>query len=166
MVTEAVLFDLEGTLVDVDAIAALRERRRWSDYVRHVDRSSLYPGVSELLNELELRDVRWAVVTNVPAMLANALLACHKLEPAASICFHDVPRGHHKPHPAMCAKALSTLGVVPKQAVGVGDRQVDGRAFRAAGLNSYCAAWNSSAEPDVEWNGVLARPLDLLTLLE
>lgn len=161
----AVLFDLEGTLVDVSAIDALRSARRWRDYVANVGKTRLYPGVGELLPELRANGVAVGVVTNVPSMLAEALLSYHAIEADVRVCFHDVPRGQHKPHPAMCTKALGLLGVVRERAVGVGDRIADCGAFHAAGLPSYCAGWNGAADQAAGWDKVVQSPREILSIL-
>jgi phosphoglycolate phosphatase-like HAD superfamily hydrolase len=160
------LFDLEGTLVDVDLISPLREARKWREYVADAGRSLLYPGVRELLIELRERRVRWAIVTNLPSMCADALQEEHLLHPDARVCFHDVPRGHHKPHPAMCMQALRALGERSANCIGVGDRDEDAEAFRASEVPGMCAGWNPHANRMARWSGLLEHPVDLVPRLE
>ena len=162
MVSGAVLFDLEGTLVDVGAINNLREGRRWKEYVANVGKTRLYPGVPDLLQALRARQVKIGVITNVPSMLAEALVTHHGIVADVMICYHDVPRGQHKPHPAMCKKALQQVGVVREKAIGVGDRAEDFGAFHSAGLPGYCAGWNEHADRTADWDAVLNGPSDLL----
>jgi phosphoglycolate phosphatase len=166
VVKRAVLFDLEGTLVDVSAIDHLRDQRRWSEYVASVNRTRLFPGVRELLDRLREHEVKIAVVTNVPSKLANALVAHHQIDCDARVCYHDVPRGKHKPDPAMCAKAMMDMGVVREGVVGVGDRQEDCGAFHSAGLPSYCAGWNGRAQTAAGWDEVLEQPSDVVKKLQ
>ena len=71
----------------------------------------------------------------------------------------------HKPHPAMCTKAMSALGVVRERAVGVGDRWEDMGSFHCAGIRSYYAGWNESAETGAGWDVILGGPADLLRRL-
>ena len=161
----AVLFDLEGTLVDTTVIARHREARAWRECIARVDRTDMYEGVRELLVELDARQVPWGVVTNIPSNLAVAILRHHAIRPASTICFHDVPRGQHKPHPAMCLKALGQLGSNAAGSIGVGDTSADALAFQSAGLHGYCAAWNQDADRASAWRGILDAPGDVLALL-
>jgi phosphoglycolate phosphatase-like HAD superfamily hydrolase len=161
----AVLFDLEGTLVDTEAIAPHREARAWRACISRVDQTMMYPGVQELLAALSNRHIPWGIVTNIPSMLADAILEHHEIAPAAKICFHDVPRGQHKPHPAMCLKALGQLGVKASGSIGVGDTSADAQAFKAAVMNGYCAGWNQGADRTASWTGILRAPAQVLSLL-
>jgi HAD superfamily hydrolase (TIGR01509 family) len=161
----AVLFDLEGTLVDTGAIAPQREARAWSKAISRVDQTAIYPGVLELLTELNSRRIPWGIVTNIPSILAVAILRHHGIAPASTICFHDVPRGQHKPHPAMCLKALAQLGSSAADAVGVGDTSADAQAFQSARMSGYCAGWNQGADRTAPWTGILHAPAKILDLL-
>lgn len=163
--SRAVLFDLEGTLVDVGAINSLREGHRWREYVASVTKTRLYPGMLELLESLRAQKVKIGVVTNVPSMLAEAVVRQHGIAPDVMICYHDVPRGQHKPHPAMCEKALQQVGVLRERAIGVGDRADDFGAFHSAGLPAYCAGWNEHADRSASWDAILLGPSELLDRL-
>lgn len=159
----AVLFDLDGTLVDSAPIAHLRDARRWRDCAQSLHRTSLYDGVVELIRELEVRQIRWAVVTNVVSNYAYAALRHHGLSCSTVVAYHDVR--YCKPHPEGCNKALSALGITPASAVGVGDLASDCQAFIAAGVPAYCAGWNSAAETGGPWTAVLADPRKLIPFL-
>ncbi len=161
----AVLFDLEGTLVDTEVLARHREARAWRECISRVHQTAVYEGVLELLGELNSRRVPWGIVTNIPSNLAIAILHHHKIKPASTICYHDVPRGQHKPHPAMCIKALGQLGASAAGAIGVGDNSADAQAFKSSGMSGYCAGWNPSADSTAPWRGIFHAPAEVLGLL-
>ena len=163
MVIEAVLFDLDGTLIDTTDIMHLRDERKWRECAQSAHRTLLYPGVQELLRELENRGIQWAVVTNVVSNYANALLRHHDLKNEKIIAYHDVQQ--HKPHPEGCLKALQQLGVSPAAALGVGDLASDRDAFLSAGLPAFCAGWNSQSDLTGPWFAILRYPRDLVTFL-
>jgi phosphoglycolate phosphatase-like HAD superfamily hydrolase len=165
MAIDLVLFDLEGTLIDVEKISHHREARRWNDYVANVGQTNVYAGVDALLAHLAKKSVKWAVVTNVPSKLAHPLLARHGLSPAHLVCFHDVPKGQHKPHPQMCNQTLTALGMAPSQAIGVGDQPNDARAFAAAGVPAYCAGWNTAAVQSPDWTATLTSPAQIVQMI-
>jgi HAD superfamily hydrolase (TIGR01509 family) len=163
-VNHGVLFDLEGTLVDTTLIAPLRDARKWRESVQSMSRTRLYPGVAELLDQLEKHRIRWAVVTNVVSVYAAAALRHHRLHAAQLVAYHDVRRP--KPDPEGCVKALVGLNIAASDAVGVGDTQIDREAFQRAGIQAYCAGWNAAADVDGDWTAILQTPEELLPLLK
>lgn len=165
MAVRLVLFDLEGTLIDVECIAHHREAKQWKQYVAKVSQTHVYEGIGGLLARLAASKVSWAVVTNVPSMLAEPLLRQHALRPQRLVCFHDVPRGQCKPHPAMCHQVMNALGIASDEVVGVGDRDEDARAFSAAKIPGFCAGWNTKAGSSNHWTASLASPSELLQYL-
>jgi phosphoglycolate phosphatase-like HAD superfamily hydrolase len=162
-VTKAVLFDLDGTLVDTTAIAAMRDARNWRGSVRSMHLTSLYPGVPELLQELERHRIPWAVVTNVVSHYAEAAFKHHGLACPTLVAYHDVRQ--RKPHPEGCLKVLAGLKVSPDAAAGVGDLLTDREAFARAGIPAYCATWNPAAEVNGDWTAILRHPRELLPLI-
>lgn len=160
--SQIVLFDLEGTLVNVDAIAHHREARHWRSYAAEAGKTVLYPGVAELLAELAKRKIPWAIVTNIVSNAAEAVVNQHGLSPMAMVCYHDAKP---KPHPAGCNLALSKLAGTAGLSLGVGDADPDAQAFAAAGVPGYCAGWNPQAQQSV-WKAVLKKPTDLFPLLK
>lgn len=160
-----ILFDLEGTLVDVSNIDSLRESRRWKEYTKSAGRTWLYAGVSEMMSEFCLQGGKIGIVTNIPSYPAQAIISMHDINYHSLVCFHDVPKGLHKPHPAMCHKALESIGSTLGEAVGVGDRIADCGAFHAAGITALCAGWNPRSERSAGWDEILDEPADLLRLI-
>ena len=86
---QAVLFDLDGTLVSKGGRAMLRRGFPCADEVRIesllprfldlyfaaiATHTRTYPGIDEVLATLEQRGVRWGIVTNKPGWLARALV--------------------------------------------------------------------------------------------
>lgn len=160
-----ILFDLEGTLVDVSRIDSLRESRRWKEYAKNAGKTWLYAGISEMMNEFRLRGGKIGIVTNIPSYPAQNLISLHGIMSDSLICFHDVPRGLHKPHPAMCYKALERIGSVHTEAVGVGDQMADYGAFHGAGITAFCAGWNLHSDRSAGWDKILDEPANLLNII-
>lgn len=191
---EAVLFDLDGTLVDTapDMVAVLTDLQKdhgrsplayeltrshvsngamglvrlafpdVSDaererlYAEYLERygaavctaSTLFPGLSELLDRLDEHEKPWGVVTNKPARMTEALLAELGLTEriACSVSGDTLPQ--RKPHPAPVLLACKMAGVPPEQAIYAGDAARDIEAGRAAGLRTVAAAYGYIMQGD------------------
>jgi phosphoglycolate phosphatase len=103
--------------------------------------ASLYPGISELLAELQLRGVRWGIATNKPRAYTEPLLARLGIRPlpASVVCPDDVTE--RKPHPESLLRNCRELGCTPDQAIYVGDHLRDIEAGRRAGMYTIAAAY-------------------------
>ena len=123
----------------------------------------LYPGVDEVLCELERRGVPMAVVTQkyryfeVEGVLAGAAVELEGLGLTGRIPvligIDDVTKT--KPHPEGVLKALRQLGVPPERALMVGDTLADIGAAKAAGCWSCLATWGV---PDPAERAAIAQP--------
>lgn len=156
----AVLFDVDGTLVNTSALDTLRSQKDWKGCVAALARSSLYPGIPELIKGLDDLGIKWATVTTSVSFYANKLLEHHKLQPGFRVAWHDA---RPKPAPDPCLLAMRKLGI-DEGVVGVGDSAADFGSFSAAGLVSYCAAWNPAAVKNLGWK-IMPHPSDLLSVI-
>lgn len=138
---EAVLFDLDQTLVDTSCLAALRRGRRWREAYASAARTRVYPGVKALWVWLRSAGYRVGVVTSSPSAYASAVLEAHGFVPDVLVAYHDTQQ--HKPHPAPLLLACARLGVVPTQAVYVGDMAADVEASVRCGMRSVGAGWGA-----------------------
>ena len=109
-----------------------------------------YPGIPEVLAELEKMGVKTAVVSNKPDATTKAL---------AEKFFPGMPAlGQRdgvdpKPSPALVAQALSDLGIRPENAVYVGDSEVDVATARNAGLPLIAVSWGFRGREKLEIAG-------------
>jgi N-acetyl-D-muramate 6-phosphate phosphatase len=129
----------------------------------------LFDGMTQLLEELEQRDIRWGVVTNKPARFTEPLMErlglTHRC--AAIISGDSAPKP--KPAPDTLLLACEKSGVLPRLTFYVGDDLRDIQAAHAAGSRAIAAAWGYLGDglPIAEWNAdaIIAAPLDLLPIL-
>lgn len=130
-----------------------------------VESTCAYPGVTEALEQLHLRGLPLAVVTNKPARFTMPLLAHLGLRRY----FHAVVSGdtlpHRKPDPGPLLLAAEQCGVAPGAALMVGDSDNDVRAARAAGMPVACVPYGynhgddiAAAGPDLILESLLALP--------
>jgi putative hydrolase of the HAD superfamily len=153
--------------VEADRDAALRfvaaEHAVWRPAHR------LDPDVLALLDALRERGLAVGLVSNVfdPPELMRSLFAELGLLARLDAIALSTEVGKRKPHAAIFASALEQVGVLPSEAVMVGDRlREDVAGAQAAGLVALQAAWFShdgsgAARPEV----TAERPADVLRWL-
>ena len=97
-----------------------------------------YPGIPEVLAELEKMGVKTAVVSNKPDATTKALAA--RFFPGM-LALGQREGVEPKPSPALVTQALAELGADAAEAVYVGDSEVDVETARNAGLAMIGVAW-------------------------
>ena len=109
-------------------------------------RSTVYPQVGEVLQQLRELSVTLAVVTNKEEYFARQLLGRLGLDPwfATVVCGDTLPC--RKPDAAPLRHCLARHGVHPRDALMVGDSVIDLRAARAAGM-PFCFVAHGYGEP-------------------
>jgi N-acetyl-D-muramate 6-phosphate phosphatase len=127
--------------------------------------TKLFPGVAELLRELQQRDIRWGVVTNKATRFTERILAHLRLKPDCVACGDTTP--HLKPHPASLLHAAEQLNLSPASCCYLGDDLRDMKAARAAGMRPIAVDWGyhhpESGGPNTwEAEAVIAHPMDVV----
>ncbi|KAF1035809.1 MAG: N-acetylmuramic acid 6-phosphate phosphatase [Burkholderia lata] len=101
----------------------------------------LFPGIAELLDELDARGVRWGIVTNKATRLTEPLVALLGLASRAACVVCGDTTAHAKPHPAPLLHAAGLMDIAPERIVYVGDDLRDIQAGTAAGMATIAAAF-------------------------
>jgi len=95
-------------------------------YQAHIaEQTSLFPGMSDVLNSIEKLDLNWGVVTNKPAWLTEPLMNALDLTRRASTIVSGDTLNERKPHPAPLLYACKVTGSKPDTCLYVGDAQRD-----------------------------------------
>lgn len=111
-------------------------------YADHcLDYTSVYPGVAELLNELDDSGIKTAVISNKPDAFVPKIL--QKLYPDHRFTLawgqrSEVPR---KPAPDALLKAIALCGVRQDEVLYVGDSNVDVIFAHNAGVKVCGVSW-------------------------
>jgi len=128
----------------------------------------LFPGMAELLDELECRAVLWGVVTNKAERFTFPLLELLAVRSRAACIIGGDTTGRIKPDPAPLLAASERIGVAPRHCIYLGDDRRDMEAGRAAGMTVVVAKFGylNGSDPET-WpaDGMIDKPLDLLQYL-
>lgn len=209
MIIRAVLFDLDGTLVDsledlTDAVNHIRSayshppltgdavRLKVGKGVRNLvrqvmpnatgtdidcaiglflefnrqhiaDKSRLYPGMLEALQDLAARDIRMAVISNknedLSVLLLQTLGVHHLFE---CICGGDT-YPERKPSPLPLLNVVNELGIALNECVMVGDSINDILAGHQANIATIACTWGYGSPEELDEAETLVHtPQELL----
>ncbi|MCY4156157.1 MAG: HAD-IA family hydrolase [Gammaproteobacteria bacterium] len=136
---------------------------------RLADRSRLFPGMREVLDELGRRGIRWGVVTNKPEYLTRPLLEALDVARECEVTVGGDTTARLKPHPEPMLHALRHLALDATDCIMLGDAPRDIQAAAAVGMAGLAAAWGYFP-PDEDlsaWGAaaILQSPEDLLRWL-
>ncbi|MGE3752793.1 MAG: HAD family hydrolase [Planctomycetota bacterium] len=163
---EAVIFDVDQTLVDSTSAAAARQRRDWPSVYRQIHRVAVFAGMVDLWERLRGEGALLAVVTNSPRPYCERVLRHAGLRPDQSVCWHDTRA--HKPDAEPMRLVLARLGLSASSCISVGDSVDDVRSSLAAGIPAIAATWgggDGAAMLAAGASGVTNRVEELATLL-
>lgn len=167
---DAVVFDLDETLLDTSPLRDARQARQWSDVMRRVEEVEPYDVGSAVAIEglpalLRANGIKVGVLTASPRHYAEALLEHFDIEFDALVTGSD---GHpSKPDPAGLRAIAAELGVAPERCAHIGDTDTDTAAAVKAGAIAVGVCWSTRApEAWRRWwpEIAIADPALLLTL--
>ena len=104
-------------------------------------KTQLFPGMEDVLSNIESLNLGWGVVTNKPRWLTQPLLQQLNLfDRAVSIVSGDDVT-HQKPHPESLYLACQQADLKPEHCVYIGDAERDIAAGRHAGMRTLAACY-------------------------
>jgi N-acetyl-D-muramate 6-phosphate phosphatase len=131
--------------------------------------TTLFPGVDELLAELDRRALPWGIVTNKAERFTLPLLRLLSLDTRAACVVGGDTTPNLKPHPEPLLHASRCVGLAPEQCIYLGDDLRDIQAARAANMGSLAVSWGylGDGPGPAEWNAdaVIDKPSELLKFL-
>ena len=132
-------------------------------------KTTFYPGVLDLLDTLEAREIPWGIVTNKIEALTHAFLAQRGMadRPTSVVCGDTLDQS--KPHPAPVQLACRQMEVDPADVLFVGDDRRDIEAGAAAGTRTAAVLYGYGSwelvGSLVEHSLLVHEPADLFGLL-
>jgi len=139
------------------------------DYGEHWNiKTKPYPGIPELLDALESRGLKMAVLSNKPAdftrKCVEGILSKWKFE----VVLGAEDGFPNKPDPAGAMEIIRRLGVPAEKFVYLGDTGVDMKTANAAGMFAVGVLWGFRGRDELMRDGaqmLLGTPLELLQVV-
>ncbi|MCL4680832.1 MAG: phosphoglycolate phosphatase [Rhodocyclaceae bacterium] len=131
-----------------DAVAALAVFKRHYAAVNG-RKTRIYPGVLEGLSALRAAGLKTACVTNKAGAFTEQLLKATGLAPLLDLTVSGDTLPQKKPHPLPFLHLCEQFGIVPAEALVVGDSRNDVAGARAAGCPVFCVPYGYSEGEDV-----------------
>ena len=132
--------------------------------------TTLFPGMDELLNTLEQRNINWGVVTNKPGWLTEPLMQALGLTSRAITIVSGDTLEERKPHPAPLLHACKQAGSKAEECIYVGDAERDIEAGNCAGMHSLVALFGYISESDNPENwgadGSISSPQAIIGVID
>lgn len=113
--------------------------------------TALFPGMAELLDQIESAGMRWGVVTNKKACFTLPLIAALGLAKRAATVVSGDTTPAAKPSPLPILHACREAGCAPERTLYIGDDARDIAAGRAAGTRTAAVSFGylgTDAAPD------------------
>ena len=125
-------------------------------YADHCDiKTAPYPGMTELLKELRGCGFRTAVVSN------KLDIAVQKISPLYfpklfDVSLGETPEIRRKPAPDMVDEVLRRLSILKKEAVYIGDSEIDIQTAANSGLDCISVSWGFRSKAFLQAHGAAA----------
>ncbi|QLG87996.1 HAD-IA family hydrolase [Chitinibacter bivalviorum] len=131
--------------------------------------TTLFDGISELIEEINARGMAWGIITNKPMRFTDPLVQLLPLPIAPQTCVSGDTVGIPKPDAKPMLHAAAELGIDPIHCLYVGDAERDIEAGRRVGMKTVLANYGyiSDSDDTASWGADLNinHPLELLVHL-
>ncbi len=117
-----------------------------------IDMTKPYNGIIELLDYLNEKGLKLAVVSNKPHEFTTEVVR-NFFGDRLHIVFGQRPGSPTKPNPAAVFEAIEGLNVTPQECIYVGDSNVDIRTAKNAGVKSAGVLWGFRTREELEAEG-------------
>jgi len=133
------------------------------------DKTKPYPGVPELLAELQARGVPMAVLSNKPHDATRTVVEGYFPDCHFQVVRGALPSVPVKPNPAGAIQIAEELDILPGRFVYLGDTDTDMRTAVAAGMFPAGALWGFRTAGELSANGaktLLKTPQEVVNLFD
>lgn len=147
-------------------------RQQFLDYYEQniADHTCLYPGVAELLQQLEDNNIPWGIITNKPEGLTKTLMPYYPEFANCAVMVGGDTLVKRKPDPEPILYACQKINVDSQHCFYVGDALRDIQAGNSALMKTFVANWGYilADENCQAWQAdhIINTPTDLLTFIK
>ena len=162
----SIIFDLDLTLIDTTVLEPLRHSRQWQEAYRRIPETTMYEGISNVLDIIRKHNIPCTIVSTSPRPYVEKIVAYYNIPAQHIVSYHDAKP--IKPHPAQMLKALDLMGKSPDEVISFGDRMIDIQASNAAGIESVACFWGTKEKSDLLKSGykhAIIKPEEIITLI-
>lgn len=132
------------------------------------EHATLYPGISDLLNELQKRGMNLTILSNKPHDLTLKNIDIFLSDVPFAMALGQRQGIPKKPDPHGVHEILNHLKVPAESCIYLGDTAIDMQTAVAGGVYPVGVLWGFRSKEELETNGarsLIENPLDLLDLL-
>lgn len=142
--------------------------KHYANLIHH--KTDYFPGMSDVLDQLDRLQIPWGIVTNKPAFLTEPLIASFQLNKRTKCIVSGDTLSNKKPHPAPLIHACALIKATPNKSIYVGDTQSDVQAAKAASLFSIAVCYgyhDPNDTPPESWGAdlLVEKPQQILHML-
>ena len=120
-------------------------------YTQHISVfTKPFPGIQQLLDNLEKNKIPWGIATNKPAVYTVQLMDELNMQPAPAIVICPDHVKDSKPHPESLFLAAKELGCAAEEIIYVGDHKRDIECGQQAGSITIAAAYGYVGNEDIQ----------------
>lgn len=137
--------------------------RRWKAKTR------LYPGIGQLIVELNRRGIPLAVLSNKPQAYTEIVMAHFFAEHRFDVIFGQRETVRRKPHPDGALEIAAHWGLDPSEILFIGDTSTDMDTATGAGMIPVGVLWGFRDEAELRAHGarhLVRTPAEILPIFE
>jgi len=123
------------------------------------DKSRLYPGARELLQQLADDGIRLAVISNKQELLSRLILKQLEVDDFFAIIAGGDTYTEMKPSPLPLVRVIAAFGINPAEVVMVGDSINDIQAGNRAGITTIGCRWGYGSPEELSSSDYQAASL-------
>ena len=145
-----------------------RVLKKYAQYINHLTKP--FSNIESTLKQLKKQNLLWAIVTNKPTNLTNALLKHYPWAQQTDCLVCGDTYNNKKPHPEPLINACKILNSPPEQCIYIGDQLTDIQAGKAANMKTIIADFGY-IHPNIDrssWNAdaIISDPDELPALIK
>ena len=137
------------------------------DIAKH---TQLFPGISDLINQLQTNNLNWGIVTNKPAWLTDPLMNSLQVDQLACSIVSGDTLPERKPHPAPLIYASKKCNTDVGKCIYIGDAERDIIAGKRAGMLTLVALYgyigNNDDPENWQADGYIQSPDEILPWID